>query len=89
MKPRYEMVGEGACYPSLVALPERPEVAISALAPHNTERALEQVAEQEIPVGWLPPDRGSEATVAEAERLGLTVIHDICPIGQLGAPREG
>jgi hypothetical protein len=83
VNPRYETIDEMACYPSLAALPERPEVAISALAPHNTERVVEKVAEQQIPVLWLPPNCGSATAVAEAERLGLTVIHDVCPIGQL------
>lgn len=83
VNPRYETIDGLACYPSLAALPERPDVAISALAPRNTERVVAQVAEQEIPVLWFPPNCGSDGAVAEAERLGLTVIHDICPIGQL------
>ena len=83
VNPRYETIGALPCYPSLAAVPERPDVAISALAPHNTERVIEQVAEQRIPVVWLPPNCGSEAAVAKAERLGLGIVYDVCPIGEL------
>ncbi len=83
VNPRYETIEGLTCYPSLAELPERPEVAIAALAPPNTERMLAQVAERGIPVVWMPPNCGSAGAVAEAERLGLAVIHDVCPIGQL------
>lgn len=83
VNPRYTDIDGLLCYPSLAALPERPDVTICALAPHNTERVVGQVAEQRIAVLWLPPECGSDAAVADAQGLGLTVVHDLCPIGLL------
>jgi len=49
INPRYEKIEDQRCHASLAHLPEKPEVVIVTLAPHNTEGVLGQIAERNSP----------------------------------------
>jgi len=89
VNPRYTEIDGVRCYASLGDLPEDPEVVVCALAPHNTEKIVPIVAERGVPLLWLPPECWSDTAVARAHELRLTVIHDLCPIGQLALMNAG
>ncbi len=46
---------------------------------------MSEVANQGIPVLWFPPGCWSDEAVSRGEELGLEIIHDLCPMGQLAA----
>jgi len=88
INPRYEKIEDQRCYASLADLPEKPEVVIITLAPHNTETVLDQIAAQGVTTVWLPPGSWSEAALTKAQALGLEVLYNVCPIGTLGRMQE-
>ncbi len=83
INPRYEDIDGEACYPSLSALPQRPEVVIVALAPQNSEKAVEDIIARGIRSVWFPPGCWSDAALEECRRHDLQIVHDICPIATL------
>ncbi|MBC7185936.1 MAG: CoA-binding protein [Calditrichaeota bacterium] len=83
VNPRYQAIDGQRCYGSLGELPEKPEVVITALAPANTEKALEQAAALGIEIVWIPPGSSSDEVLQKALQLGLTVLHGVCPVGTL------
>lgn len=87
INPRYETIESQRCYASLAHLPEKPEVVIVTLAPHNTESILGQIAERNITTVWLTPGSSSDTALEWAEALGLQVIYDACPVGILKMKR--
>ncbi|MCR4438703.1 MAG: CoA-binding protein [bacterium] len=90
VNPRYQAIDGRRCYGSLAELPEKPEVVIAALAPANTERALEQAVALGIELVWIPPGSSSDQVLQKARTLGLTVLHGVCPVGTLRRmTREG
>jgi hypothetical protein len=88
INPRYEKIEDQRCYASLADLPEKPEVVIITLAPHNTETVLDQIAAQGVTTVWLPPGSWSEAALTKAQVLGLELLHNVCPIGTMRKMRE-
>lgn len=83
INPKYQEIDGITCYPSLKALPQKPEAVISALAPANTEKVVEVVKELGIELLWMPPGCWSEAAVRKSRELNLEFVHDVCPIGTL------
>jgi predicted CoA-binding protein len=83
VNPRYQRIDAHVCYPSLSALPAVPEVAITALAPANTEKVLEDIAARGVHTVWMPPGSSSQAALAKCRELGLKAVHDVCPVAML------
>ena len=53
VNPRYDSIGELACYPSLADLPECPEHVIFAVGDAQVETLLEQAIELGVPAGTI------------------------------------
>lgn len=81
VNPKYEEIDEIKCYPSLKALPQKPDVVISALAPANTEKVTESVKELGVEILWMPPGCWSEESVEKCKILNINFVHDVCPVG--------
>lgn len=89
INPRYEEINGAACYPSLSALPQKPEAAIVVLAPQNSEKAVEEIFDQGIKTIWFPPGCWSDAAVEKCRRHQREFVHDICPIATLLSMQSG
>jgi uncharacterized protein len=85
INPKYPDIDGHPCFPSLVALPERPEVVIVALGPAVTERVIPEVLESGAKVIWMPPGCFTDAAVQACQAAGVRELHDICPVSALGA----
>jgi uncharacterized protein len=77
-----EVEGEPA-YPSLAALPERPQRISVYLPPDVTLAVLPEIAAVDPKEVWFNPGSADARVFEEAERLGLPAI-DGCSIVDLG-----
>jgi len=83
INPKYYEIDGITCYPSLKALKQKPDVAITALAPANTEQAIATIKELGIKTIWMPPGCWSDEAVKKCQQLQLDFIYDVCPVGIL------
>jgi len=72
--PREDEIEGVACLRDLAALPEPVHGLSIVTPPAVTERIVEQAAAAGIPRVWMQPGAESEAAVARARELGLSVI---------------
>ncbi len=84
INPKYPNIDGHPCYPSLAALPEKPEVVIVALGPAVTEKVMPEVIASGPQVIWMPPGCFNEAAVKICQEAGVRELHDICPVSTLG-----
>lgn len=82
--PSAESIEGLKAYPSVRELPVRPDRVSVYLRPEVVLGLLPEIVERGCDELWLNPGAESEAVVAEAERLGLTVIQ-ACSISALGS----
>jgi hypothetical protein len=78
INPKYEVVDDYRCYPSLQDLPEKPEVAVALVPPPLTEKVVETCAQLQIPVVWMPPGSWSDLALSRCHENGIRAIHDVC-----------
>ncbi len=65
-------------YPSLEALPERPEVVDMVVPPPVTEQVLQDCARLGLRRVWLQPGADSEAALRFCHEHGIAVVHGAC-----------
>jgi len=76
LNPREVEIEGLRCYPDLASLPE-PVRALSIVTPPAvSEQLVREAAAAGVKHVWMQPGAESAAAVAEAERLGLSVIAD-------------
>ena len=63
VNPKYSLVDGVPCYPSLKALPEKPDVVVAAVPPVVTESVVQSCASLGIRIVWMPPGAWSEKAV--------------------------
>ena len=78
INPKYTSVDEQPCYPSLQALPEKPDVVVTAIPPTVTEKVAETCAQLNIGTLWMPPETWSEKAVEICQAHAVQEIHDLC-----------
>lgn len=78
VNPKYASVDEQPCYPSLQALPEKPDVVVTATPAAVTEKVAETCAQLGIGTLWMPPETWSEKAVEISNAHGIQEIHDLC-----------
>jgi hypothetical protein len=66
------------CYPSLEALPEKPQVAVTVVPPTATEKVVEDCVRLGIGVVWMPPGAWSDKAVETCDANGIQEVHDVC-----------
>ena len=72
-----EIDGE-ALYPSLAALPERPQVVDIVVPPQVTEQVVQECAALGLTRVWMQPGSESEAAIRYCQEHGIRVVHDAC-----------
>jgi predicted CoA-binding protein len=65
-------------YPSLAALPERPEVVDIVVPPAQTEIVVRECRALGLTRVWMQPGAESEAAIAYCEANGIQLVHDAC-----------
>ncbi len=83
VNPRYSDVNGHKCYPTVEAIPEKPEVILVIMAPQNTEKVLGNLLQKTDTILWFPPECFSESIVEQVTQKGIPAVYDICPIGLL------
>ncbi len=68
-------------YPSIAALPVRPQMVSVYLPPQVVLKLLPEIAAKGCDELWLNPGTESEEVLAEAARLGLNVIQACSIVG--------
>lgn len=88
INPKYQAVDGHPCYPSLEALPEKPEVAVAVVPPAVTEKVVDTCARLGIGTVWMPPGAWSEKAVETCEANGIQEVHDVCLVFALRSLKE-
>ena len=89
VNPKYTNVDEEPCYPSLQALPEKPDVVVTATPPAVTEKVAETGAQLKIETLWMPPETWSEQAINTCNSHGIQEVHDLCLVFALKSLKEG
>ena len=85
VNPKYDELYGQPCFPSLEALPERPDVAIVALNPLRAGSVTEAAAAAGIPAVIIPGggvvEGGEAAAAMQAEVAGIARQHNLALVG--------
>lgn len=82
INPGLESLDGDPCYPSLAALPTRPDAVSVVVPPKVTEQVIKDCIELGINRVWLQPGSESAEAIRNGEEHGITVIHDQCVLIQ-------
>jgi predicted CoA-binding protein len=72
-----EVLGD-KCYPSLEALPEKPDVVDVVVPPKVTEEVVKTCKKLGITKVWMQPGSESEIAIKFCKDNGINVIYGIC-----------
>ena len=78
VNPGLEKVLGKKCYPSLSALPVKPDAVNFVVPPQIGEPIVAECAALGIKDIWLQPGANAEPVVAAAQKAGLNVIYRAC-----------
>ena len=84
VNPRAKAIDGEPCYPSLAALPERPDVVSVIIPPKLGLAVADDATAAGIERLWFQPGAASAENVAYATALGLRVVADACVLVELG-----
>ena len=88
INPRERAIEGLPVYRTIADLPARPDRVSVYLQPEVTLKLLPEIRAKGCDELWLNPGADSEEVVAEAERLGLTVVR-ACSIVEIGVSPGG
>lgn len=71
VNPKYSEIDGIPCYPSLAAVPEKPDVAIFVIPPTSAKPVVEQTVKLGIEKIWFQPGAESEDLLRLTEELNL------------------
>jgi len=72
-----EILGEN-CYPSLEALPVKPDVVDLVVPPKVTEQIVKTCRKLGISKVWMQPGSESEEAIRFCGKNGIDVVHGVC-----------
>jgi len=72
-----EILGD-TCYPSLEALPTKPDVADLVVPAKVTEQVVKTCRRLGISKVWMQPGSESETAISFCKENGMIVIHGVC-----------
>ena len=78
VNPRLAALDGERVYPTLSALPEKPEGVIVVTPPQITEQIVAEAAQLGIPRIWMQEGAESERALALCAEHGLSVVHGVC-----------
>lgn len=82
INPGLESLDGDPCFPSLAALPTKPDAVSVVVPPKITEQVINDCIELGINRVWLQPGSESAEAIRNGEEHGITVIHDQCVLIQ-------
>lgn len=88
VNPKYTVIGDRPCHPSLRDIRERIDLAVLVLSPANAVRALDDVVRSGVPTVWLPPGTATDELSAAARSRGLDVVEEVSPVALLRGSRH-
>jgi predicted CoA-binding protein len=65
-------------YKSLRDLPLVPDIVITVVPPHVTERIVDECRQMGVREIWMQPGSESEAAIQKAHKFGMSVSHNAC-----------
>ncbi len=80
VNPKYELVGNSACYPDLKSLPSKPDTAITVTPPKVTMQIVKQCRELGIKQVWMQPGSESKEAIEYCAKNGIGAIYHACII---------
>ncbi|SDI58707.1 CoA-binding protein [Desulfosporosinus hippei] len=78
INPGLESIDGDSCYPSLAALPKKPDAVSIVVPPKITEQIISECASLGILNVWMQPGSESKTAIQAGEKQGITVIHNHC-----------
>lgn len=78
INPKHSSVGGVTCFPSLSALPKKPELVIMVVPPAVTEKAVQECKQLGIGSVWMQPGSESEQAIRFCRQNGISVTHSAC-----------
>jgi hypothetical protein len=72
-----EVLGD-ECYPSIEALPVKPDVADLVVPPKVTEQVVKTCKKLGITKVWMQPGSESETAINFCRENGMDIIHGVC-----------
>ena len=82
-----EVLGD-KCYPSLSALPEKPDVVDTVVPPTVTEQIVKECKELGIDKVWMQPGSESAKAIEFCRQNNIKVVHDACVMVKRRAVRR-
>jgi predicted CoA-binding protein len=74
VNPHHAEVEGLPCFPTVLDVPRRIDMATIYVPPDVGERIIEEVARKNIPEVWLNPGTANHTLIAQARRLGIEPI---------------
>jgi predicted CoA-binding protein len=78
INPNAEEILGDKCYPSLEALPRKPDVVDVVVPPKVTEHVIETCKRLGITKVWMQPGSESENAIRLCEENGVQTVHGVC-----------
>jgi len=78
VNPKHEKIDNARCYPDLKSLPKKPDVVITIVPPHITEKVVEQCKKLGIEMVWMQPGSESEEAIKFCRENGIEVVYNAC-----------
>lgn len=76
-----EVLGD-KCYPSLEALPIKPDVVDVVVPPKITEDIVRACKKLRITKVWMQPGSESEMAIKFCEENGIDIVHGVCVMAE-------
>lgn len=78
VNPKAEIIDDDRRYPSLSALPEKPDVVITVVQPAITRAVVKEMNELKIDKVWMQPGSESASAIDFCRRKGIKVVANAC-----------
>ena len=80
INPKADNILGDRCYPSVKALPEKPDIAVFVVPPKVVESIIDEYIEVGIKYAWFQPGSESKEAIKRLELAGVKVIQGVCII---------
>ena len=78
INPGLQSIEGDPCYPSLAALPKKPDAVSIVVPPKITEQVVKECNDLGITKVWMQPGSESKNAIQDGEEHGITVVHNQC-----------
>jgi len=78
INPKYNKIGKDICYPDLKSLPKKPDVVVTIVPPHVTEKIARQCRDTGINKIWMQPGSESEDAIIFCKNNNIKIVANAC-----------